>query len=957
MTFRAHLAMAGLALALAACAPAPSAQRVFASDVLPILERSCAAASCHGVASGAEQSGDHIDWEQLFFRLDARGAIADPEQAYQSTKRTINTIEAAELSSLLRKPLAVPQGGVGHYGGALFASPADPSFVAMRAWIELEDHGGEDPVPLDEQEQLFADTVQPVLERATCMTSRCHGPTAGGIPFHLDTGFRGSFSAVGTRHNYLETLRAVSLDGFPRLSRVLRKSLPLGAGIVHKGTNFDFYQDDPGDGAEAIVRWACAERRARTGADCADEGAAPMSGFVFVQGPVAPAHPFDLDAFTPGSDLWLATVTDPSLQPSALENLTEALHPDAAADVRDPAVSRDGTRVVFAMRRAAGEGHHLWMLELATRAARQLTFGNGPLPGGGLATDRDPTFGPNDEVWFVSTRAGVVADQGGRLDAEIYSLDVTAGTTRRWTHTPHIERKPVFFDVGAEAGGEVGFSALRDALPGQARAHAFRFPPSQRTEYHQHFGVTPLQTLLFDLRELPDGRYLGVVGELSTRFEAGALAVVERNFGPEINERAATTTPALERYDAPMTVITSDGAWRDPAPLADGRALAVHQPDPIDVTDDAASFTPRIEVVELVEAQSGTGPQVRASTVLLEIPGVALTDPEPIWVRAPVRIDEPALDTGGDDTALLRHQGLPMIDALLSSLAPAGAKAPLAGIAGVRLVEHLPLAPRDREGTALGVHGPARILAELPVATDGSFQARVPAGVAFRLQTLDDDGMAIGAMHNRWYYTLPGQVLTQGISVAAGTARFGSRCAACHGAPSGDTRPPELEAPDAITSASLSLARFEAQNPRRPIEPPVVGDDTRVEVDFRRDVAPILEARCEGCHAAESTLDLSRTPTDRFSRAYESLLRPGARSGGGRDLVDDAEGRARASFLIERLLGRELDAPGALGGQGRGHPADVGGTEVNGDELRTLVRWIELGATFVGSAPSGAGTP
>ncbi len=51
------------------------------------------------------------------------------------------------------------------------------------------------------------------------------------------------------------------------------------------------------------------------------------------------------------------------------------------------------------------------------------------------------------------------------------------------------------------------------------------------------------------------------------------------------------------------------------------------------------------------------------------------------------------------------------------------------------------------------------------MASDGSFQARVPAGVPFRLQALDGSRMAVGAMHDRWFYTLGGQVLTQGVPV------------------------------------------------------------------------------------------------------------------------------------------------------------------------------------------------
>jgi mono/diheme cytochrome c family protein len=325
-----------------------------------------------------------------------------------------------------------------------------------------------------------------------------------------------------------------------------------------------------------------------------------------------------------------------------------------------------------------------------------------------------------------------------------------------------------------------------------------------------------------------------------------------------------------------------------------------------------------------------------------------------------VRSEGAPLAPSDETTAIFRHQGLPMIDALLANLSPSGTKVPLEGIQHVRLVEHLPLSFADRSAlpgepgatsVALGQHGAARILAELPVAADGSFQARVPAGVAFRIQPLDASRMALGTMHNRWYYTLPGQILTQGISAATGLRRYGSQCAACHGDPTGAARAPELEPPDVVTAASLSLSRFEQQNPRRPIEPPAVGPSTRIELDFQRDVQPILDRRCVSCHgqtAPAAGLNLSGTPTEHFSRAYDALLAPGTGSGGGRAYVDDGDGRARTSFLIELLTGTELDAPRAV--VGGAHPAvGEGAGPLTEDELLSVIRWIELGATFRGT--------
>ena len=973
--------LALVSLGILACTSEQSPRERFDSTVLPLIQGRCAASVCHGVEPKDDAS---VDWDLLFFRLNDEGDIADPEAAYVAAKRSINTVENADFSSLIRKPLAVGMGGLPHYGRANFTSRQDPAYGAIYKWIESESGGGEDPEPLSELEQLFADTVQPVLVEGTCMNSACHGPTAGGIQYQLDIGLRGEFSIEAIRHNYLQTQHVVALDGYPMQSRLLRKSLPLFTdGIVHKGDNQDFYQGNPGGGVPAIVDWVCAERLSRTGVGCKGPDEAPIDGFVFIRGPVEARHAFDLDVFVPGRDVFYAAVTDTSLAPANEENLTAELHPEGPADVRDPAVSPDGRELLFTMRTRLDEGHHIYRMNLETRAWSQLTSGNGPLPGGGFATDRDPTWGPNGSVWFVSTRAGVLADQGQLMDADIYSLEsLEPGVSepRRWTHTPHIERKPVFLKIGEEAGGEVAFSSLREAIPAHRRAHSFRFPPSLETEYHQHFGVTPVADFFFDTREMPDGRYVATVGELSGVWRAGRLGIIDRNLGPEINENSESDTAALERYDAPLVYLDPDasvsgvtpGAYRDAAPLPDGRILVAYHSTPIDLSAANASFETRIEVLTLEENPDGTGPHISARTTLVETPGVANTDPEPVARLAPLRIDAPPLRISSDASGLLQHQGVPMVDALLANLYPSGEKVPREDIRSVRLIELLPTTPEQRSpvpadetrhdvsgatSTSLGPHGPARILAEIPLAEDGSFQARIPADVPFRMQSLNADGMAVGEMHNRWFEVASGQTLKQGISTVRSAGRYGARCSSCHGDPDGrENVRTEHEVPDMMTTASLTLSRYEYQNPRRPIAPPELGDSTRIEVDFKRDIQPILARSCaaSACHDSSEPaagLSLTDAKTTWFTDAYESLLVPGDGSQEGQRYVDQSKGTARGSFLIEKLLGQELGAPRELATTGEPHPsANDDAPPLTPEELTTLIRWIELGATFQGYA-------
>lgn len=957
--------------ALGGCDPIVTPRDVFDRDVVPFIEQRCSAGLCHGVPEGSEERGDVVDWERLFFLTDSAGKLLDREAAYQTVKRTIDPT-APGFSSFVRKPLPLTDAGLPHQGGASFASRQDPDYLAVLAWVASEAEGGETVAPLDDNEQLFATTVEPTLQSAGCMNASCHGVQAA-IPFRLDPGIDGVRSTEQTRSNYEQARRMLALDGDPSQSRLLKKTRPLHAGgIAHKGgnTSFLFAADDAR--LAAIEAWACAERAARAGEPCVADGESVLQGFVFVRGPVQAEDPFDLDVFVPGTDIYFARVAAGSLVPVEVTNLTAALH-EGPADVRDPAIDPSGARMAFTMRTAADQGHNLWELDLATGEARALTSDAG-IVDGVLVTHRDPTYGPDGNVWFVSTRERVLEDRGLRLDADLYDLDPATGAVQRRTSTPHIERKPIFFVIGDEAGDEIGFTALRAAVGGQRRAHPFRFPPSLETEYHQQFGITPDEDYFFDMREIADGRYTVIIGDLENAWPGGRIGVVDRNFGPEIPQSRSDESPALPFYAAPLARLDDDAAssgvtatyYQDPVGLPDGRILTASAVGPIDLGDPNALVDLRIEVLGLAEDLDGAGARLASREVVLDEPGVSDFDPEPVYVKKPAEL-HPIKWKPDAATGVLRHQGLPLIDAIISALAPAGTKAERTDMRWVRLVEAMPQHPAEvaavpagetragaLDATTSSLRGrtPARVLAELPLYVDGTFQTEIPAWVPFRLQGLDENKMAVGTLHNRWYYLAPGQVMTQGATSTKPNV-YSTRCAACHGALDGDPAKVFVK-PDILTTASVTQARYLGKNPRRPLAPTVVGDATRFTVDFVRDVQPILEARCAGCHSGASPaggLSLSSAPTEHFSDAYESLLMPGPGSAGGRKYVDDDNGSARKSFLIEKLRGEELEAPRRLPRLAAPHPSPDDGGPLSEEELLTLVRWIDLGATWRGSEP------
>jgi hypothetical protein len=235
--------------------------------------------------------------------------------------------------------------------------------------------------------------------------------------------------------------------------------------------------------------------------------------------------------------------------------------------------------------------------------------------------------------------------------------------------------------------------------------------------------------------------------------------------------------------------------------------------------------------------------------------------------------------------------------------------------------------------------------AEVPPAVDGSLAAEIPAKVAVRIVTLDKDGLAVGALQNQWYAAAPGERFPVGIPASS----YNARCGGCHGALDGNPNSVLQPAMDFVTQASVTAALYVNADRRKPATLPVVGPSMFILVDFVKDVMPILSGKCAtgGCHSGTTPaggLSLLADKTAHYNDAYESLLAPGNKSAGGFQYVDALGYRARASYLAEKLMGKEYDAAGTVS-QPCPPPS---APQLTDAERRTLLRWIEFGAAWQG---------
>lgn len=206
----------------------------------------------------------------------------------------------------------------------------------------------------------------------------------------------------------------------------------------------------------------------------------------------------------------------------------------------------------------------------------------------------------------------------------------------------------------------------------------------------------------------------------------------------------------------------------------------------------------------------------------------------------------------------------------------------------VRVIEGVPI--RAGATVSLSPHGARRLLGIAPVHPDGSFHIRVPAETPITFQLLNEQYMALRTQA-AWTWVM-------------GNENRG--CIGCH-----EDR--ELSPPNAMVDAVI-----------RPAVELTLPPERRRTVDFRNQIAPIIESKCAtaGCHATGGVgLDLANSRTtvrdDPFSVAYRQLLNASPQR--------IVPGSAKDSPLIQRLV-------------------DHG--SLNDRERILFIEWIDLGAQW-----------
>ncbi|MCY9864945.1 hypothetical protein OTK49_20735 [Vibrio coralliirubri] len=502
-------------------------------------------------------------------------------------------------------------------------------------------------------------------------------------------------------------------------------------------------------------------------------------------------------------------------------------------------------------------------------------------------------------------------------------------------------------------------------------------------DFHPHGaerGRFPLHT---DSRELPNGLEVRLAHDPRGLWSGGTVVMHDHALGvltepnnpndlllttDEMTQKDEVTFSSLPRFIAEQVIVdktthytgySEAGAYRDPYPMPDGSIMVSFTDKPVDHLDPNSN--PDWDLYKVVfDSSPHNNDRLNAGTFKrIQLAGSSVGKAEynarPVVVRLQenraraihdqkfvANVDK-ALTNGFKQAPKGSHSEIeiydvPMWFGILMNPAQVGERHLPDDVKYVRFLQVMPDKKSDLVSVEaddpysttnkIGLHKRKLIIAEAPIEADSSAYIQLPTNVGWTFQALDKDKRALFSFQ-REYFTQEGEKFTQAIP----RSRFPTRCAGCHGALTGNPSDSFGE-PDLYTAASNVMATYNSVEKKRRV-PFGYGNTERdyVDIDFVRDVQPILDKNCVSCHAAEP-LNLKGKKTEHYTVAYESLHQlkdPESGSFSEKKYINERESLSSQSMVIQLI-----------------EDGKHGKVKLSEEEMLTLTRWIDMGATFKG---------
>jgi len=370
--------------------------------------------------------------------------------------------------------------------------------------------------------------------------------------------------------------------------------------------------------------------------------------------------------------------------------LTASFHSAA-----DPEVSFDGKSILFAGKKAASDPWCVFEMKADGTAARQITCGEAgarqPVYQSTIYTITPTNVEPWVQVAFVGEDPGERNEAGVAPNTSLWSCKTDGTALRRLTFNLSNDRDPAILPDGRM----VYAGWLRSPGPEPADRVALLGVNEDGTDYQTYAGNQGLRA-----KRMPAPTANGLV-----------VFVEAEGIEGDGSGRLASVSQVRPLHSYRSLSAEGDGLFRAPSPLPDGRVLVAWRP---------GSRTAEPYAIHRFDPATGVREKAFGETGWHSVQAKLLAPrPMPDARSSVVRDDDP-------------EGKLYTIDVGIQ--AP-GEALPKGAVKTLRVVEGVP-ATADRPVVR-------RLLGEVPIAEDGSYQVQIPANTPVQIELLDASGTAL----------------------------------------------------------------------------------------------------------------------------------------------------------------------------------------------------------------------
>ena len=472
------------------------------------------------------------------------------------------------------------------------------------------------------------------------------------------------------------------------------------------------------------------------------------------------------DEFFPGTDLFLLSPISPQ---GELTNLTEQYTREGVTDeedfgaAADPEVSPDGKRILFAMKKNRNIRWHIYEMNSDGSSLVQLTDQV-------VGSDMDPTYLPNGQIMFTSTRSQIADEYERRTSPLLHVADRGSDgkliNIRQISFNQSHDTNPI-----VHSSGKVIYSRW-EHLGDPNKFPLFVINPDGTRPFVLYGNHSPQESgsrVFLEPRELSDGGIVCSVMERNSPFEGGAIAIIDISSS---DDNLTFITPATAPFDNAGSATSA--LYKTPHPIIDKGAsvdrrekiLFAMSPIPIGEEMDGAENVSDYGIYVMDK----DGNNVR---LIFNDPEYNDYDPVPVMPREEIPGGLPnvipsdpnvaAAIASGASTGMFFDGNVYDRSRTDGQLRPDQTLANADGSIGqaryLRVLEAVPL-PRnfDDMGGPIGNTNfeKQRIAGYATIRSDGSFSVEVPANRSLHMQTLDENGMML-VNQLTWVQVMPGE--------------------------------------------------------------------------------------------------------------------------------------------------------------------------------------------------------